>query len=384
MLKKHFVLFTLLLILLAGVTLAWYLTRPKPVAVTVTEVGKGVVEATVSNTRAGSVKACRRARLSPSIGGQIAHLLVAEGAKVQQGTLLLELWNDDLKAQLDHARKSAAAARSKTNAICLRAQEAQRKLTRLAPLFERGAVAEDQLDQARTSARASNAECTASRAADEVSQAQISIVAAQLERTRLYAPFDGVVAEINGEQYEYVTPSPIGVATPPSVDLIDNSCFYIEAPIDEADAAKVKVGMNTRVTLDAFSGQVFPGRVRRIADYVIELAKQARTVDVEVDLSNAEDTTHLLAGYSADVEIITQRQEDTLRIPADALLEDDAVYLFDAGTGLIRKQPIETGLSNWNFIEVIAGLQAGDQIVTSIDREGLADGVTGIIDSNDQ
>ncbi len=384
MLKRHAVLFSFLLLLIAGVALALYLTRPKPIGITVAKVNRGLVESTVANTRAGSVKACRRAGLSPSIGGQIARLLVKEGDQVTRGKLLLELWNDDLQAQLEHSKKAAAAARAKTGAVCLRAQEAQRKLARLTPLFDRGAVSEDKLDEAKTSARALQAECHASHAADAVSQSQTAIVAAQLERTRLYAPFNGVVAQINGEQSEYVTPSPIGIATPPTIDLIDNACFYIKAPIDESDAAKIKLGMATKVTLDAFANRVFPGQVRRIADYVVDIAKQARTVDIEVELKHQDDLKQLLAGYSADVEVIIKQKRNVLRIPAEALLEDHSVYVYDPITHVIHKRPITTGLSNWNYSEVLKGLKEGDQVVTSLDREGLSDGVEGKIEHSGQ
>ncbi|GIS40229.1 MAG: hypothetical protein Ct9H90mP13_00750 [Pseudomonadota bacterium] len=61
-----------------------------------------------------------------------------------------------------------------------------------------------------------------------------------LERTMLIAPFDGIVAEIEGKLGEYVTPSPVGVATKPTLDLIDNSFLYIKAPIDEIDAPDVR------------------------------------------------------------------------------------------------------------------------------------------------
>ena len=371
-LRRHPLVITLLLLLLGLAAAVAWLTRPKPVSVTVATIERGTVEATVSNTRAGSVKACRRARLSPSIGGQIAALHVHKGQQVAAGTLLLELWNNDLKAQLDHARKSAAAARARTDAVCLRADEARRKLDRLTPLHRRGAVSDDQYDQARTSASASRAECKASKAADQVSAAQIAIIEAQLERTRLRAPFAGVVADVNGELHEYLTPSPVGVATLPAIDLIDNGCFYIEAPIDEVDAARIAVDMPVRVTLDAFPDQAFRGRLRRIADYVLDLEKQARTVAVEVALEEQPSSAPLLAGYSADVEIITERRDNVLRVPADALLEDDSVYLVADGRAVKRK--IETGLTNWDFVEVTAGLKVGDRVVTSLDREGLADG----------
>ena len=87
---------------------------------------------------------------------------------------------------------------------------------------------------------------------------------ALLDQATLRAPFAGIVAQINGEVGEFVTPSPPGIPTPPAVDLIDDSCLYVEAPIDEVDAARVKSGMPVRISLDAFRGQSFAGTVTRI------------------------------------------------------------------------------------------------------------------------
>jgi HlyD family secretion protein len=196
-----------------------------------------------------------------------------------------------------------------------------------------------------------------------------------LEKTRLIAPFDGVVAEINGELNEYVTPSPIGIATPPAIDLIDNGCFYLTAPIDEVDVAEIGVGQTARVTLDAFGERRFEGRVRRIADYVLDLEKQARTVDVEVEFVDPKDVEQLLAGYSADVEIILDVRRDTLRIPTEALVDRRYVYVFDPETRLIEQRNVETGTANWDHTEILEGLDEGDLVVTTVDREGLADEV---------
>ena len=72
---------------------AYYFLQPKQLTVSVVVVERGSVAATVSNTRAGTVEACRRARLAPSVGGQMASLAVKEGYRVIEGQLLLELWN---------------------------------------------------------------------------------------------------------------------------------------------------------------------------------------------------------------------------------------------------------------------------------------------------
>ena len=87
-------------VVVLGVGLIWFLNRPDPVQVTVAIVERGTVEETVANTRAGTVKACRRARLSPLVGGKVEQLPIKEGSRVKQGDLLLALWDDDLTAHL--------------------------------------------------------------------------------------------------------------------------------------------------------------------------------------------------------------------------------------------------------------------------------------------
>lgn len=367
---------TVVILIVAGLGfIIWRQTRPKPVDIIVQPVVRGTVEKTVANTRAGTVKACRRARLTPSIGGQIAKLPVKEGDVVKAGQLLLEVWNEDLSAQLVLAHREAAAAAATAKAACLNADVAQRDAERAQKLLASKTVSEETVDRAVTQAKALGAQCESARASIKMSHARMDVAQATLSRTRLYAPFDGVVAEITGELNEYVTPSPVGVPTPPTVDLIENSCFYVTAPIDEVDAAVIAVGMPARITLDAFKDKSFDGRIRRIAPYVLDLEKQARTVDVEVSFLNPEDVSHLLAGYSADVEIILAVQEDTLRIPTEAILDGKKVFVFSADEKIIREVAVKTGLSNWAVTQIISGLSEGQSVVVNVDRQGIKDGV---------
>jgi len=353
----------------------WWATRPEPVEVLIAAVETGTVEKTVANTRAGTIKACRRAKLSPSSGGQIALLPVKEGDQVKQGQLLLELWNNDLRAQLQLAREEAASATASAVASCIEADHLGRESTRQQALVKRKLVSEDRADQALSAARAAAAACEAAQANAAVSRARIGVAEATLEKTRLIAPFAGVVAEISGELSEYVTPSPIGIATPPAIDLIANECFYMTAPIDEVDVASINLGQEARITLDAFGEQRFAGEVRRIADYVLDVEKQARTVDVEVEFVDREEVTQLLAGYSADVEIILEVKQNALRIPTEALIEGRHVYVFLTDENRVEKREVETGTANWDHTEITEGLSEGELVVTSVDREGLADGV---------
>jgi HlyD family secretion protein len=373
---RRFIRWAIVLLIIGGVVFfIWQQTRPKPIEVVVKPVTQGIVERTVANTRAGTVKACRRARLSPSIGGQIAKLPVKEGDRVSAGQLLMEIWNKDFEAQVNLARSELTATRARARAACLKADVAKRDGARLEALYKRGAASEDQTDNAVTQAKALMADCAAANSAIAVSEAKVALAEATLDKTRLKAPFNGVVAEINGELNEFVTPSPVGVLTLPTIDVIEADCFYVIAPIDEVDAAQISVGMPVRITLDAFGQQQFPGTVRRVSTYVLDLEKQARTVDVEVDFSRKEDTMSLLAGYSADVEIVLESKPKVLRVPSEAVLDGARVYVYDPKIKTLKEKKLDIGISNWIFTEVISGVTENEQLVVNVDQPGIKDGV---------
>jgi HlyD family secretion protein len=367
---------TILALVVLGVILsaaAWNMTREKPIRVSVSAVERGEVRWAVSNTRAGTVDACQRARMAPLLHGRIASLPVKEGDQVEKGQILMQLWNEDLIASLAFTHKQRLAAGARADEACTAASFAQRESGRISRLYVQGLTSEENADLASSEARAKEAACEAMKNMIEVSEAQVQLAQAQLEQTMLRAPFNGTVAEINGEVGEVVTPSPVGVLTLPAVDLIDQSCLYVTAPIDEVDAPAVRAGMKALISMDAFPEKTFPATIRRVAPYVMDLEKQARTVDIEAEFDEPGD--NLLPGYSADVEITIDVRSGVLRVPTQAVINDREVLVLDE-EGVLRARPIESGLRNWQFTEVINGIQEKDRIVLSVDREGVAAGVT--------
>lgn len=354
-----------------------WMARPKPIKVVASAVSRGAVVSTVANTRAGTVDACNRARLAPPVGGQIAKLPVREGDVVGKGQVLLELWNEDLRAQLALQKRDRVAAEARVREACVTADVAAQEARRATRLREQKLVAEEQADRAVGEADARAAACVAARESARVSAARVDVATANLERTMLRAPFDGVVAEVNGELGEFVTPSPVGIPTPPTVDVVDLSCLYISAPIDEVDAPAVRAGQKALISLDAFPGRKFPGFVRRVAPYVLDTEKQARTVEVEAEIENPE-ASNLLPGYSADVEVILDTRDNVLRIPTQAIIEGARVLVLDEEAGLLRQREVRTGVTNWEFSEIVEGLAEGELVVLSVDREGVADGVAAV------
>jgi HlyD family secretion protein len=332
-----------------------------------------VVQDTVANNRAGTIEACRRAGISPRLGGQIARMPVTEGDVVQADQILMEFWNDDLLAQEKLAESEVAATQAKWEQACIVAELAKREATRQRQLASKSLASEEAIDKAESEALAQAASCNAALSAVDVSNSRLDVARAALDQTRLRAPFPGVVAEVNGEVGEFVTPSPVGIPTPPAVDLMDISCLYVSAPIDEVDAPGITVGMTARISLDAFPDEVFPGRVRRVAPYVLDVEKQARTVDVEVEFSEPESCDCMLPGYSADIEIILAEHRDVLRIPTETVREGNRVLLVGDDSRLEERE-IEVGLSNWAWTEVREGLQAGAKLVLMADRPGVVPG----------
>jgi HlyD family secretion protein len=362
-----------LVILAAVVAAGWWLTRPKPIPVRLHTVAAGKVEATLANTRAGTVEACQRTKLSTIMGGRIEVLNVKEGDRVKKGQLLLKLWNDDQQAQQTLAGTQLELSRRRVVEACTVAANARREADRTADLRRRGFVSESKEDAARTEAAAREAACATAKA--DVAQSQARLAASRVEprRITLVAPFDGTVAKIVGEIGEYSTPSPPGVPTPPAIDLIDDSCLYVKAPMDEIDAPKIHAGQAVRIRLDAYPNQVFDGKVRRVAPYVTAVEKQARTVDVEIDFAAPEKSAGLLVGYSADVEILLETRENTPRIPTATLQDGNRVLLLGADGKLAARQ-IKPGLANWEYTEVLDGLAPGDRIVVSLEKEGVKPG----------
>lgn len=360
---------------------AWRYAQPDPVAVAVGVADRGNVTRSVTNTRAGTVEACRRAKLAPQAGGQIVALRVREGDRVASGQVLLELWNDDAAAQVRVAEAQARSAVLRAEEACVNAEVAAREARRAEKLHREGLHSEEQLDRALAAAKSLHAECNAAQAEVRQSRARVEMMRATLARTLLRAPFAGVVARVTGEVGEFTTPSPPGIPTPPAVDLIDDSCLYVKAPIDEVDVARVKVGQPALIAVEAIPDRRFPGRVRRIAPFVVDLEKQARTVDVEVEFANRDDAAGLIAGYSADVEIILESRENVVRIPTQALMEGGRVLVLPKSPGKLEERKVETGVSNWEVTEVRSGLREGERVVLSVERKGVAPGVKAVAES---
>jgi HlyD family secretion protein len=358
-------------IVLVGLALRRTVLAPKPIEVKVVRVAKGQVESTVTNSRAGTIKARRRAQISPEVGGRAVEIPHREGSMVKAGDVLLRLNASVLEANAALSRRELQTAEAQRQQTCTGAERTQREVARQRKLAADGIISTDALDASQSAAKASEAACRAAVANIAQARAAVEVAGQHIGQTVIRAPFDGVVADVSIELGEYTTPSPPGMPIPPVIDLIDPASIYISAPMDEVDSARIEPGLPARISVDPYPGRTFPGRVQRIAPYVLDREEQNRTVEIDVGF-DTPPAVRLLPGTSADVEVILEARPDVLRIPTPALLEGNKVLVVQNGK-LVERQ-LQIGLKNWDWTEVRSGLAMGDAVVTSLDSPEVKPG----------
>jgi HlyD family secretion protein len=365
------------LAILAAVVVAIVVARltlfaPEAVPVRTVPVEVGLVEESVTNSRAGTVKARRRAKLAPEIGGKVLSLPHRRGTHVRAGELLLRVDDALQQARLALAEDEAEAALAQRDQACLAAERAERESERTTRLADEGIVSTDLLDRIESQARAAEASCRAAEAAAERAASAVALARAELEKTVLRAPFAGIVADVFIEEGEWTAPSPPALPIPPVLDLIDTRDIYISAPMDEVDSARIATGQPARVTVDSHPGDEFAAHVVEVAPYVVDRLEQNRTVEIELELDDAALASTLLPGTSADAEVILSARDGVLRVPTSALLEGGKVLLLEDDL-LVERAP-ELGLRNWDYTEVTGGLEPGARVVVSLDRPEVVAG----------
>jgi HlyD family secretion protein len=345
---------------------------PDPVVVKVVRVERAPVEATITNSKAGTIRARRRAKLSAESGGRVVSIAKREGEWVKQDEVILHLNDASARAQQRLAQESLRVAEAAGREACIARDRAKRELERKRSLASQRIVSEDVLDALQSAWEAASASCAAVAAERDKAEAAIVATEAEISKYVIRAPFDGVIAELTAEIGEWITPSPPLLTAPAVVDVIDLSSLYVSAPMDEVDSASIRVDQPVKITVDSHRGRSFEGRVVRVAPYVLDLEAQNRTVEIEVEFDDDAFASSLLPGTSADVEVILEIRRDVLRLPTSALLEGRRVLLPENGE--LVEHEIEIGLKNWDYAEVTKGLEAGQIVVVSLDREEVKAG----------
>lgn len=373
--------------LLLSAAAAWWFTRA-PVVAAVAVQPAPLVRTLLFSAR---VATASRVELGSTLTGRVREVLVAEGATVRQGDVLVRLESEELRAALEQARASErqsaarlaglrSSGRSAAQAGVAQAesvlQAARAELQRTQDLVARGFLSEAKLDEARRAvdvAQAQLAGASAQRAANDeqgtdVAQAQaqlalarsaVAAAQARLEQAVISAPADARVLLRAVEPGQIVQP---GKAL---LTLALAGAAQLEGQVDERYLEQLRVGQPAVVTADAFPSQRFEARVLSIAPLV---DAQRGAVEVKLSLPQAPPA-YLREDMTLSVQVETGRRDRALVVPVQALggdrdsRTDGTATVLVARDSRVESRRVRLGLATLEAVEVVEGLAAGDVVL---------------------
>lgn len=373
--------------LLLAAALAWWFTRA-PVVAAVAVQPAPLVRTLLFSAR---VATASRVELGSTLTGRVREVLVAEGATVRQGDVLVRLESEELRAALEQARASERQAAARLNGLRSSGrsaaqagvaqaesvlQAARADLQRTQDLVARGFLSEARLDEARRAvdvAQAQLASASAQRAANDeqgtdVAQAQaqlalarsaVAAAQARLEQAVISAPADARVLLRAVEPGQIVQP---GKAL---LTLALAGAAQLEGQVDERYLEQLRVGQPAIVTADAFPSQRFEARVLSIAPLV---DAQRGAVEVKLSLPQAPPA-YLREDMTLSVQVETGRRERALVVPVQALggdrdsRADGTATVLLARDGRVEQRRLRLGLTTLEAVEVVEGLAAGEVVL---------------------
>ena len=403
--KRKIAIGAVVLVVLAIIASAVAGGGSEAVAVKVEEVGRRDLVARVTAT--GHVEPKTSIDISADVSGRIVELTVEEGDDVEEGQLLLVIDPARFEAAVDRAEAALSDAQAREAQARGNFLQAQRDWDRIRQLKEaaEGMLTETEYEQARTQAEVQEALHESARHGVNMARASVREARDNLSKTVIEAPMSGRVTRLNVERGETAV---VGTMNNPGsllLTIADLSVMEAVIEVDETDVPEINIGDSTVVTIDAFRGQEFHGRVTKIGNSSIRPRSQLQSsseqaIDFEVRITLEDPGEDLRTDLSATADVITAVRPDVLAIPIIALTlmdpsqferipmegdeveqeeedrpgeaeepaRDDAsepiegVYVMEGDR--VRFTPVEIGIAGDNYFEVVSGLEEGVTVVS--------------------
>ena len=390
MLKKK-VIIPLILVALVVVIVAFSMRgkdNHQGIRVTVEPAGRHTVIQTVTAT--GRIQPMTQVNISADVSAKIIRLDVNEGDWVEKGTLLLQLDRERYAAAVASAEANLAAAEANANLVKENMTKARKDHDRSRQLYDKELESEASLDSSYAAAEVEQARHQA--ALEQVEQARASLRQARddLSKTTIHAPMSGTISKLNKELGEMA----LGSQFQEDVILEISNLQGMEAlvDVDENDIVSVALGDEAEIEIDALPETRYPGEVTEIASSAKTSAQGTtdQKTEFEVKVAITELTGDLRPGMTASSEIVTDVREDCLSVPIQCVAvrtpeqlgeqggepgegEDqprfvpdrdgfvEVVWVVENGRAFARQ--VETGIQSETHIEIVSGLEEGDQVV---------------------
>lgn len=308
------------------------------------------------------------------VGGLIEKLNVEESQHVKRGELLAEL--DDTEYRLNLERQEAARLKVLSDYLVEKrfsdkgelsvavdekgVQEAKDAYEKERQQYREGKISQEEYEKASKNYEMVLIESGEMKeevlaAAKNLTQNEIAVKEAQLtlEKTKIRAPFSGIVFDIQVSFHERVS------AGTELFTLVNIDRIHVQARVLESEIGKMRVGREVDLKFSAYPGKIFKGKVKAISPVV---NPDDRTCKVTIDVANPEE--EIKPGMHAEVEIAAEIYEDRLLIPQDAVLVRMGRKLaFVVEEGIAKWRYIEVGIENEDYAEVLDGVKEGETVI---------------------
>lgn len=324
---------------------------PPPALITVTQAKAMPLE--VLERTLGTLEAINDPKIAAEVAGRITRIAVRAGESVRKGQLLAEL--DPADAANQHRTDQGEIARTEA----LLAQQ-ERLLTRQNELVQKSFISKNALDDA-------TAQRDALRGQLEAARGRAGISANNLKKTRIVAPFDGIVEEQIASSGDYVK---LG---DPLFRLVSNTVLRAHLPFPESAAQRLQRGQPVQLVSPLQPGKVVEGIVEDIRP---TLTETSRALDVIARIDNIAEAPALRGGGSVDAAVVIGRKENAVMVPEQSVvLRPAGKVVYAIVDGKAEQRVIEAGTKQRGMVEVIKGIQAGDTV--ALDGAGfLTNGAT--------
>lgn len=356
---------------------AWQRQTLPPVEVVTLPVSRGNLEVTI--TEAGVVELGGQQTFKAPSDVTVQAVLVEERQRVQQGQVLLELRDRDLQRQLDDQlvqnridELTLERNQERLEERRSRLGDAETRLQDSAALLEQGYISEDEflrdkqaVETAQSDVRDAEVEVTKQTLRVQQNQAKTDNIRLQLEDNQITAPIDAIVLNVDVKAGDGVT------LEGRLLSLGDPTQEIIRLQMTTLNASKVAVNMPVRVSIIGPNPELFEGRVVRVSPQAIGDSNNAEQATVEAEARLNQPSGSLIPGSAVSVEIILQRRQNVLVVPVTAIQRDGEmpyVWVRDADN-TAQQREVEVGLETLDSVEILSGLEAGDEIVVSIPPE---------------
>lgn len=274
----------------------------------------------------GTLRANEIVDLSSEVSGKIEQIALKEGRRVRKGELLIKINDAELQAQLTRAR--------------FRLELAEERERRQEQLLKSGGISQEEYDATLNEVN--------------VLRSDVALIEAQIDKTQIRAPFDGVLGLKYVSDGSYISPS-TRISTLQDIDPVK-----IDFSVPERYAAQVRVGRTLQFSVEGLEEQL----TAEVYAKEPSIDEETRTLQVRALAPNADG--RLLPGSFAEIELSLNTINDAVMIPSIALvpeLQGEKVFLIKDGK--VSPQSVETGIRQERFIQITSGVQPGDSVMTT-------------------